>query len=91
MSDVLMFVLYTSIIIHVILLFIAVWKIWEGDNIIDRLIGLDLVGTVNLAIFILLAMIFERTLFVDVALASAALSFISTLALSGYAADERMF
>jgi multisubunit Na+/H+ antiporter MnhF subunit len=91
MSDILMIVLYSSLMIHVVLLCIAAWKVWMGENIIDRLVGLDLVGTVNLAIFVLLAMIFERTLYVDVALALAALGFVSTLALAGYAADEKMF
>ena len=91
MSNVLMIVLYSSLIIHVVLLGIAVWKVLRGENIIDRLVGLDLVSIVNLAIFILLAMIFGRTVYVDVALALAALGFISTLALAGYAADEKMF
>ncbi len=91
MANILNYVLYTSMIIHIILLGIAVWKVWMGQNIIDRLLGLDLFSTLNLAIFILLAMIFEKTLFVDVALVIAALGFISTLALSGYISDEKMF
>jgi multisubunit Na+/H+ antiporter MnhF subunit len=91
MSNILMAVLYSSLIIHGIILCIAVWKVWKGENIIDRMVGLDLVGTVNLAIFILLAIIFERTLYVDVALALAALGFVSTLALARYAVEEKMF
>ncbi|MCA9980705.1 MAG: hypothetical protein KDD89_07730 [Anaerolineales bacterium] len=84
-------VLYLSLLIHVLLLVICVWRVWRGENVIDRLIGFDMVSTLILAGLVIAAIIQGRSLFLDVALAVAALSFIGQVALSKYVADEQMF
>ncbi|HSN75126.1 MAG TPA: monovalent cation/H+ antiporter complex subunit F [Anaerolineae bacterium] len=91
LSTVLTVVLYAALVIHVILIGVALWRVWRGDNIVDRLIGADLVTILTLAILVVLALIGRNSIYIDVALALAALGFIGTIALAKYIADEQMF
>jgi multisubunit Na+/H+ antiporter MnhF subunit len=70
---------------------VAFWRVWRGENVIDRLMGLDLLGILTLAVLVLLALIFRRIIYIDVAMGLAALSFVGTIALAKYIADEQMF
>ena len=70
---------------------IALWRVWRGENVIDRLIGFDLTGILTLAILVLVSLIEQNSIYIDVALGLAALGFISTIALAKYIADEQMF
>ncbi len=91
MSNLLLIALYVSLIIHMILIGISVWRVWRGDNVIDRLMGTELVTTLFLAVLVLVSLIFRDSIYIDVALGLAALSFIGTVALAKYLADEQMF
>jgi len=91
LDTLLLIVLYVSLFIHILLTGVSVWKVWRGDNIIDRLMGLDLISTLTLAILILLALFEENSIFIDVAIGLNALGFVSTIALAKYLADEQMF
>ncbi|MCL4264112.1 MAG: cation:proton antiporter [Anaerolineae bacterium] len=91
MSILLLITLYISLIIHITLIGISVWRVWRGDNVIDRLIGTELVTTLFLAVLVLVSLIFRDSVYIDVALGLAALSFIGTVALAKYLADEQMF
>lgn len=91
MENILITVLYISLAIHIGLMIIAFWRVWHGENVIDRLLGLDLLSTLILAVLILLSLINRRIIYIDVALGLAALSFVGTVALAKYVADEQMF
>lgn len=91
LSTALAVVLSTALLIYVILIALALWRVWRGQNIVDRLIGVDLVTTLTLGILVLLAVINRNSIYIDVALGLAALGFISTIALAKYIADEQMF
>lgn len=80
-----------ALVLHIGMLAVAVWRIWRGENIVDRLIGVDLVTTLLLAILVLLSLILLDSIYVDLALALAALGFIGVVALAKYLADEQMF
>ena len=80
-----------SLVIHIFLISIAVYRVWRGENIIDRLIGGDLVATLTLAAIILVALILRNSIYLDVALGLAALGFIGIFAYAKYIADERVF
>ncbi len=90
-EKVLIIVLYISLLLHIAMIGVTVWRVWHGENVIDRLIGADLIGTFTLALLVILALISERSIFIDVALGLAALGFVSIIALSKYLADEQMF
>jgi multicomponent Na+:H+ antiporter subunit F len=84
-------VLQVALIIHTILLAFVVYQVWRGKEIMERLVGADLVSTITLAILVLTALIQGDSIYIDVALGLAALGFVSTIALAKYAADEQMF
>lgn len=83
--------LYTALAVYAALISYAVWRIWRGENSIDRLMGVDLIGTLMLGVFVLIALIEQNGIFIDVALGLAALGFIGVVAFARYAADRRMF
>jgi multisubunit Na+/H+ antiporter MnhF subunit len=91
MSTILTFVLYLALLVHIGLLAVVLWRVWRGENVIDRLMGADLLGTLTLAILVLLALIERDSIYIDVALGLAALGFIGTIALAKYVSDEQMF
>ena len=91
LSTVLIVVLYAALVVHIALMGIALWRVWRGENIVDRLIGADLITTITLAILVILAVIDRNSIYIDVALGLAALGFIGTIALAKYIADEQMF
>ncbi len=84
-------VLSLSLLIHIILLAVAVWRIWRGENVVDRLIGVELVSTLTLAMLALISLVLRDSIYIDVALGLGALGFIGTIVLSKYVADEQMF
>mgnify|MGYP001815903125 CR=1 FL=1 len=91
MSTILTYVLYLALLVHIGLLAVVLWKVWRGDNIIDRLMSADLLGTLTLAVLVLLALVERDSIYIDVALGLAALGFIGIIALAKYVADEQMF
>ena len=91
MGTILTYALYLALVVHIGLLAVVLWKVWRGDNIIDRLMGADLLGTLTLAVLVLLALIGRDSIYIDVALGLAALGFIGTIALAKYVADEQVF
>jgi multisubunit Na+/H+ antiporter MnhF subunit len=91
LTSILNAVLYASLVILILLIGVALWRVWRGENIVDRLIGADLVTTLTLAVLVVIALITRNSIYIDVALALAALGFIGTIALAKYIADEQMF
>lgn len=91
MATILAYVLYLALLVHIGLLAVVLWRVWRGENVIDRLTGADLLSTLTLSILVLLALIEGDSIYVDVALGLAALGFIGTIALAKYVADEQMF
>lgn len=91
MDQILTIVLYISLLLHMGMIGVAFWRISRGENVIDRLMGAELVGTLMLAILVLISLIAQRSIYIDVALGLAALGFVGTIALAKYTADEQMF
>ena len=91
MENILLIVLYISLIVHIILIGISVFQVWRGENIIDRIMGADLISTLTVCILLLIALFEKNSIFIDVAIGLVALSFVSTIALAKYVADEQMF
>ena len=91
MANLLNYVIWGVLIIHVGMILVCVWRVWRGENIIDRLIGLDVTSTIILIILVLIAIIERNSIYFDVAIALTALSAISTIALAKFIADQRMF
>ncbi len=91
MGKILEIALIVALTLHVFMVAIAVWRVWRGENVIDRLIGVELVSTLFLAILVLVSLIFRESIYIDIALVLGALGFTGTIALAKYIADEQMF
>ena len=91
MATVLNLVFYLALLVHMVLIGVALWRVWRGEHIVDRLIGADLIGTLTLAILVLVALIDKDSIYIDIALGLAALGFIGTIALAKYIDDEQVF
>lgn len=91
MASVLDILLYISLSVHVVLMGVALRHLWGGENVVDRLIGFDLLTTLTLAVLVLVSLIYRQSVYIDVALAVAVLSFVGSVALAKYLADDKMF
>jgi len=64
---------------------LSVYRAIIGPTILDRLIGVNALGTKTIALMIIIGLIYHRVdMFVDIALAYAMLNFIAVLAASRY-------
>lgn len=79
---------YFAVIIARILLGIGVllgiWRVWRGPGLPDRVVALDLLGTLSVGICVLTAIAAEEPANLIVAMVMALLLFVSTLAASHY-------
>jgi multisubunit Na+/H+ antiporter MnhF subunit len=91
MLTILTLALYAALLVHIVLVLVALWRVWRGENIIDRLIGADLISTLSIGVLVLLTVILQDSIYVDIALGLAALGFIGGIALAKYVADEKIF
>jgi multisubunit Na+/H+ antiporter MnhF subunit len=91
MESILSFVLQAALVIHILLLGVSIWRVWRGENVIDRLIASDLATTLALGVLVIGALIRGSSLYLDVALALALMGFVGTLALTRYIVDQSMF
>ena len=80
-----------ALIVHVLMILVSLWRVGRGDNALDRLMGLDLLSTLMLAVLVLMSIFKQQSLYIDVALGLAALSYIGTIAFGKYIADHRMY
>ena len=63
----------------------ALWRVWIGPTAIDRILGVNVIGTKTAVLLVIIGSIFEQVeMFVDFALAYALLNFIGSLAASRF-------
>jgi len=68
-----------------LLMFLSLYRAVSGPTVLDRLIGVNAIGSKITALLILIGLIYQRVeMFVDIALAYAMLNFIAVLAASRY-------
>jgi multicomponent Na+:H+ antiporter subunit F len=91
MGDLLSIVFQAALVLHTVLIMVVVWRIWRGKTIVDRLIGVELMTTLLMAILVLLGLIDRNPIYLNIAIALAALGFVTTIALAKYLADEQLF
>ncbi len=82
------FVLQAALAIHVVLIAVCVGRVWRGENVVDRLLGADLTGALTIAALVLLSLLRSAPMYVDIALAIAALGVIGTLVFARHLAER---
>jgi multicomponent Na+:H+ antiporter subunit F len=81
MSDIF---IYTGIFLG-LLMFLPTYRSIFGPTVLDRLVGVNAIGSKTIVMLILIGLIYKRVdMFVDIALAYAMLNFITVLAASRY-------
>ena len=67
------------------LMALSLYRAVAGPTVLDRLLGVNAIGTKTTALLILLGFLYHRVdMFIDIALAYAVLNFIAVLAASRY-------
>ncbi|MEM7332019.1 MAG: monovalent cation/H+ antiporter complex subunit F [Chloroflexota bacterium] len=87
-STILNITIQAAFAIHALLIGYAIYRVWRGKDTIGRLLGVELVGTLTIAVLVLLALVQQNRLFIDVALGLGALGFISVIGFAKYTADQ---
>ncbi|MCP3899592.1 MAG: pH regulation protein F [Desulfobacteraceae bacterium] len=76
--------LYAGIFLG-LLLFFPTYRSLVGPTVLDRLLGVNAIGSKTIVLLILIGLIYKRVdMFVDIALAYAMLNFMAVLAASRY-------
>ena len=64
---------------------VSLYRVIRGPSIIDRIVGVNVIGTKTIAVIVLTGHLFGRVeFFVDIALLYALINFVGALALSRY-------
>jgi len=81
-----MTLVFLAISIFIILLMIlTLVRVIGGPTVLDRIVGVNMIGTKTTVILLLIGLIYENmAMFVDIALAYAFLNFIATLGACKY-------
>jgi len=83
------FFLYSGIFLGIIM-FLSLYRAVFGPTVLDRLIGVNAIGSKTTVMLILVGLLYNRVdMFVDIALAYALLNFIAVLAASRYFQKKR--
>lgn len=80
-----------ALLILVALIIPCVYRVWIGPSPADRLQAIDTITTLLIGVIIVLALLRNTVMFIDIAIALAAFTFISTLALARYISEGKAF
>ncbi|NDJ53779.1 MAG: cation:proton antiporter [Chloroflexi bacterium] len=80
-----------TLLILVILMIPASYRIWVGPSDADRLQGVDTVSTLIVGVIVVLGVYLDSGILVDVGIAIAAFSFVATLTIARYLSEGRAF
>jgi len=77
-------ILSIAAIIIMIAIALGIYRLVKGPTVVDRVIALDLLTLVSIAMIALIAHTTSRFIYIDVALVYGLLSFLSVLAVARY-------
>ena len=77
-------ILNLAVFIIMIAIALGVYRLVKGPSVVDRVIALDLLTLVSIALIALIAHISARFIYIDVALVYGLLSFLGVLAVARY-------
>lgn len=87
MTEALTYVLDGAILVHLVLLGVCLARLLRGSDAFNRLLAVDLIGTLLLAVAVLFAIRERQSLILDVAMGLAAVGFMGSILLAKYIAD----
>lgn len=90
MPDYLITIVDAAMLVHLVLLVVCMARLFRSPVAFDRLLAVDLIGTLLLAAVVLLAIRERESLVLDVALGLAAVGFMGSILLAKYVAVEML-
>ncbi len=72
------------LIIVSVAIVLAIVRMVIGPDVTNRVVGLDVLTTITIALFVFFAMIFGRYIYIDVALVYGLLAFIGVLVIARF-------
>lgn len=91
MSDLAAFFVQAALVVLIVLLFPCAYRVFIGPRPADRLQALETGTTILIGIVILLMLVQESSFVLDIGIALATFSFISTLGIARFLAHGRVF
>lgn len=73
-----------SVILILLSISIGIVRLVKGNTVLDRIIALDLLTLISMALIIIVAHLHHRVIYIDVALVYGLLSFLGVLAAARY-------
>jgi multicomponent Na+:H+ antiporter subunit F len=70
--------------------FACLWRATAGPTVVDRMLAINIVGTKTLVVLTLLALVFGRSMLLDVALVYGLLNFVITVTASRFLETGRL-
>jgi multicomponent Na+:H+ antiporter subunit F len=78
------FFLYVSVALCLLMLF-SMYRVLFGPTVLDRLIGVNAIGSKTVILLLLIGLLYERIdMFVDIALAYGMLNFVAVIGAARY-------
>lgn len=77
--------------LHLLMILVAAWQTWKGENSISRLVGLDIASTLTTAVLVIVGIIRDNNLFLDVAIVTTALGYLATVVIAKFISDQKVF
>ena len=74
--------------VHLVLVAVCLVRVWFAGTAVDRLIAVDVIGTLVLAVIVLLAIRADLPMLLDVAIGFAAVGFTGSILLAQLIADD---
>ncbi|MCP1662684.1 MAG: cation:proton antiporter [Methanocalculus sp. MSAO_Arc1] len=77
-------IFYASMIILILTVFLCLYRVLAGPGVENRLIAVNTIGTKTIVLLVLIGFIYERPIFLDIAIIYAMINFIATIAIAKY-------
>ncbi len=77
-------ILNLAVIIIMVAIGLGIYRLVKGPTVVDRVIALDLLTLIAIALITMIALVTSRFIYIDVALVYGLLSFLSVLAVARY-------
>ncbi len=75
---------FLTALILMIWIALSIIRVAAGPTAADRVVGLDTINTIVVALMIILSVAYNQLIYVDIAIVYALLSFVSTLYIAKY-------
>ena len=91
MSELVILVENAALVVLVVALIPATFRIWRGPSALERVQALDLTTNILVGVIIVLGLVLDSPLIIDVGIGLAAFSFVGTLAITRFISEGRFF